>query len=69
MIYYENFETNLVTGNNGQKIPNLSYTNKCKKHVGFSCCCKLVCVDDKFSEAFTSNLGEDAVIEVKVMKH
>ena len=49
-----------MTGNNGQKIPNESYTNKQKKHVGFSYCYKLICVDDKFSEVFTSYLGEDA---------
>ena len=57
---FKNFETILMTGNNGQKIPNESYANKQKKHVGFSYCYKLICVDDKFSKVFTSYLGEDA---------
>ena len=34
-----------------------------KKHVCFSYCYELICVDDKFSEAFTLYLDEVAAIE------
>ena len=39
-----------------------------KKHVCFSYCYELICVDDKFSEAFTLYLDEVAAIEMKAMK-
>ena len=39
-----------------------------KKHICFSYCYELICVDDKFSEAFTLYLDEVAAIEMKAMK-
>ena len=60
-MIYADFESNLVLEDNGNQNPNESYTNKCQKHVAFSCGYKLVCVDDKFSQPFKSYLGEDAV--------
>ena len=47
--------------NNGKQNSNGSYTNKCQKHITCSYGYKLVCIDDKFSKPFKTNLGEDAI--------
>ena len=48
----EGFEIILVPEDNGKQNPNETYKIKYQKHVACSCGCKLVCVDDKFSEPF-----------------
>ena len=53
-MIYEDLERNLMPEDNGKQNPNESYTNKSKKHVGYSYGYKLVCVDDKFSRPFKS---------------
>ena len=55
-----NFERSLVPENNGMQNPEESYTNKYQKHIACSYGYKLVCVDDKFSKAFKTYLGENA---------
>ena len=56
-----------------RKLQNGFYTNKYQKHVACSYSYKLVCVDDKSSKPFNSNLGNDAVYNfidsVKKSKH
>ena len=47
--------------NNGKQNPEEFYTNKYQKHIACSYGYKLVCVDDKFSKPFNTNLGEDVV--------
>ena len=47
--------------NNGKQNPKDSYTNNYQKHIACSYGCKLVCVDDKFSEPFKTYFGEYAV--------
>ena len=51
MIYVD-FKSILVSEDNGNQIPNESYTNKYQKHVACIYGYKLVCVDDKFSKSF-----------------
>ena len=51
-MIYADFESILVTEDNGKQNPNESYTRKYQKHVGSSYGYKLVCVDDKFSIPF-----------------
>ena len=46
---------------NEKKNLNEPYTNKYQKHVACSYGYKLVCIDDKFSKSFKSDLDEDAV--------
>ena len=48
-IFYPDFESILIPKDNGKHNPDESYTNKYQKHVTWSYCYKLVCVDDKFS--------------------
>ena len=60
-MIYADFESILVHEDNGKQIPNESYTNKYQKHITCSYGYKLVCVDDKFSIPFKSQLDEDAV--------
>ena len=58
---YADFESILVTENNGKQSPNESYTNKYHKHVACGYGYKLLYVDNKFSKSFKSYLGEGAV--------
>ena len=51
----------LVPEENREKTPDDSYTNKYQKHVASFCENKLVCVDDKLSKCFRSQLVEDAI--------
>ena len=60
-IIYADFESVLVSEDNGQQNPEESYTNEYQKHIACSYGCKLVCVHDKFSKLFKTYLGEDAV--------
>ena len=67
-IIYRDFESILVSENNGNQNPEGSYTNKYQKHIACSYgyvshdkLCKLVYADDKFSKPFKAYLGEDAV--------
>ena len=56
------FESILVSEDNGKQNPNKSSTNKYQKHVACSCYGhKLICNYDKFSKPLKSYLGEDAV--------
>ena len=60
MIYVD-FESILVPEDNGKQNPNEFYMSQYQKHITCSYSYKLVCVDDKFSKPFKSNLGKDAV--------
>ena len=60
MIYVD-FESNLVSEDNGSQNQNESYTKKYQKHVACSYGYELVHVDDKFSNSFKSYLRKDAV--------
>ena len=53
---YAHFESILGSKDNRKQILNDSYINKYQKHVACSYGYKLVCVDDKFSQPFTSYL-------------
>ena len=59
-IIYE-FESILVSENNGKQNPEETYTNKYQKHIACSYGYKLVCVHDKFSKPFKAYIGEDGV--------
>ena len=61
LIIYGDFESILVSENNGKQNPEDSYTNKYQEHSAFSYGYKLVYVDDKFSKTLKTNLDEDAV--------
>ena len=59
-MIYSDFESILVTEDNGKQNLNESYTKKyVKQACGYGY--KLVYVDDKFSKPFKLYLGEDAV--------
>ena len=58
---YAGFESILVPENNGKQNPEEFYTNKYQKHIACNYGHKLICVDDKFSKAFKTYLGRDAV--------
>ena len=60
-ITYADFESISVPENNGKQNPEESYTSKYQKHIACSYGYKLVCVDDKFSKPFKTNLGKDVV--------
>ena len=62
-MIYADFESILVPEDNRKQNPNEPYTKKYQKHVAslVSYGYKLVCVDDKFSKPFKSDLGENAV--------
>ena len=61
LIIYGDFESILVSENNGKQNPEDSYTNKYQEHSAFSYGYKLVYVDDKVSKTLKTNLDEDAV--------
>ena len=46
---------------NRKQNPEVSFMKKYQKHVTSSYGYKLVCVDDKFSKPFQTNLAEDDV--------
>ena len=50
-MIYADFAFILVPKNNGKQNPDESYMNKYQKHVAYSYCYKLPCVD-KFSKPF-----------------
>ena len=60
-MVYAHFESILVPEDNGKQNPNKSYTSKYQKHIACKYGDELVCVEDKFTNAFKSYLGEDAV--------
>ena len=60
-MIYADFGSILVSEDNENENPNESYTRKYQKHVACSYGYKLLCVKEKFSEAFNSYLGEDTV--------
>ena len=51
------FDSILVPEDNEQQNQDKSSTSKYKKHITCSYGYKLVCVDDKFTKTFKSNLG------------
>ena len=51
-IIYADFESILVSKDNGKQNPEEPHTDKYQKHIASSYCYKLVCVDDKFSKPF-----------------
>ena len=53
IIYiYPDFESILVSENNGKQNPEESDTKKYQKHIACSYVLKLACVDDEFSKPF-----------------
>ena len=58
-MIYADFESILVSKNNGKQKLDQSYTNKYQHHVGCTFGYKLVCVDGQFSKRFKSYLGQD----------
>ena len=64
LIICADFESILVSKNNGKQNLEESYTNKYQKHIACSYDHKLVCVDDKFSKYFKTYLEEDAVYKL-----
>ena len=61
LMIYADFESILVLEDSVKENPNESYTSKYQKHVACSYGYRLVCVNDKFSKPFKSNIGEDVV--------
>ena len=59
-MIYEDFESILVTEDNGKQNLDESYTNKYQIHVACSRDNKLICFDDKFSKLFKTFSEEDA---------
>ena len=55
-IIYANLENVLVPEDNGKQNLKKSYTNKYQKYIACSYGYKLVCVDDKLSNPFKTNL-------------
>ena len=53
-MIYADFESILVSEENGKQNPNEFNTNKYQKHITRSYGYKLVCFDDKFSKPFKS---------------
>ena len=60
-MIYADFESILLSEDNGKQNPNESHTNKYQKHIACSYDYKFVYVDDKFSKPFKLYLGQDAV--------
>ena len=60
-MIYADFESILLSEDNGKQNPNESHTNKYQKHIACSYDYKLVYVDNKFSKPFKLYLGQDAV--------
>ena len=61
-MIYADFESIIVSEDNGKQNMSDSYTNKYQKHVACSYGYKLICVDDKFNnKPLKSYLGEDIV--------
>ena len=60
-LIYADFETILVTQDNGKKNRNESCTKKYQKHIAYCYGYKLTCVDDRFSKLFKLCLSEHAV--------
>ena len=60
-MIYADVKSILVSEDNGKKNPDECYSNIYQKHVACSYGCKLIYVDDKFSNPFKSYLGEDDV--------
>ena len=60
-IIYADFESTLVSEDNGKQNLEEFYTNKHQKHIACSYGYKLACVDDKCRKSFKTYLGEDAV--------
>ena len=56
-MIYADFESILVSEDNGWQNPEESYANKYRKHILCSYGYKLVCVDDKFIKPFKTYLG------------
>ena len=61
-MIYADFESILVPEDNGKQNPDESYTNIHQKHVSRSYVYILVCVDERFSKPFKSQLNGDAVL-------
>ena len=60
-MIYADFESTLVSEDNGKQNPNGSYMNKYKKIVACNYGYKLVCVDEEFTKPFKTYLGGDTV--------
>ena len=57
-MIYAHFESILISENNGKQKQDVFYTNKYQNHIGCSFGYKYVYVDDQFSKAFKSYLGQ-----------
>ena len=60
-MIYANFESIIVSEDNGKQNSNESFTNKYQKNVACSYGYRLVCVDDKFSKLLKLYLDENAL--------
>ena len=60
-MIFADFESILVSKNNGKENLNEPYTNKYQEHVTSRYGYKLLYVDDKFGKTFKSYLGENVV--------
>ena len=56
---YADFESILVSENNGRQNTDASHKNNFQNHVGCSFGYKLLCVDDQFSRPYRSYLGQN----------
>ena len=66
-MIYTDFESILVSEDNGKQNPNGSYTNKYQKIVACNYGYKLVCVDEKFTKPFKTYLGGDTVYDLLIV--
>ena len=60
-MIYAYFKSILVPKDNGNKIQKSLRQTNIKRYIACSYGNKLVCVDDKFSKRFKTDLGKDAI--------
>ena len=61
LIIYVDFQTILLSENNGKQNPEESYANKYQNLAACSYGYKSICFDYTFSKSFKTYLGKDAV--------
>ena len=63
-IVYADFESILVPQDNGKQNLEVSYTDRCQKHIACSYGYKLAYLNDQFSKPFKIYLGKDTVYNI-----
>ena len=63
-IVYADFESILVPQDNGKQNLEVSYTDRCQKHIACSYGYKLAYLNDQFSKPFKIYVGKDAVYNI-----